>query len=264
VIMLRLTFYYYITPIIYHQEEDLKTLFGIINTWASLVSILPVAAIAVIIKFVRIQFQNREKDQSLLKEKLQTELKLLRNQANPHFLFNTLENIYALAIKKSGDTPEVIMQLSKLLHFMLYESRKQMIDIGDEMKILDDYVELERIRCNNLVEIDFIREIDNEQERIAPLLLFSFIKNAFSQSTGESLRESYIYMDVKLQSGILNCNIETTTRTCNEAAKNIHIDMINVRRQMELLYTDYQLHTGDDKELFKASLVINLHSHAKI
>jgi two-component system, LytTR family, sensor kinase len=263
-VLVRMAVYYFVNPIIYHQGVNQAPLFNIMDIWSSLLNIVPVAAIAVFIKFVRTQFQNREKERSLLKEKLETELKLLRNQTNPHFLFNTLENIYALALKKSDDTPEVIMQLSKLLQFMLYESGKTMIDIGDEMKILDNYVELERIRSNNLLEIDFIREIDNGQEQIAPLLIFSFIKNAFSQGAGERLCASATYIDVKLQSGILNCNVETSRNSSHTGSDNTPVDLVNTRRQVELLYTDYSLSAGADKELFKAGLVINLHSHVKI
>ena len=101
---------------------------------------------AIIIKQVRLQLHEKEKEKNLIRQKLETELKFLRNQTHPHFLFNTLNNIYALARKKSDETPEVVMKLSKLLRFMLYESSKASIKIGDEIKILDDYIELERIR----------------------------------------------------------------------------------------------------------------------
>lgn len=264
VVLMRVTVYYFVNPVVYHWGVDQDPLFNIMDIWSSSLNILPVAAVAVFIKFVRVQFQSREKERSLMKEKLETELKLLRNQTNPHFLFNTLENIYALALKKSDDTPEVIMQLSKLLQFMLYESGKKMVDIGDEMKILDDYVELERIGSNNLLEIEFIREIDNGQEQIAPLLIFSFMKNAFRQGAGESLCESAIYMDVKLQSGILNCKVEASRNGGHSHTENGAVDLLNIRRQVELLYTDYSMSAGADNEGFKAGMVINLHSLIKI
>jgi hypothetical protein len=146
VIVYRLAYYYYSNPVIYGIMERRPTLFGIINIWMTLLDIVPIAAIAVVIKFVRIQSRSREKERSLLKAKLETELKFLRNQTNPHFLFNTLTSIHALALRHSDDTPEVIMKFSKLLNFTLYDSRKAVIVVGDEMQMLDKYIELESIR----------------------------------------------------------------------------------------------------------------------
>jgi two-component system LytT family sensor kinase len=256
-------FHYYINPAFYGIREDPSTslvLYAWIATW----DICSIAAIAVIIKFLRMQFQSREKERALLKEKLETELKFLRNQTNPHFLFNTLNNIYALALRKSDETPGFVLKLSKLLHFMLYGSGKTSITIGDEMKILDDYIELEKIRYDNRLEIVFCREIDDEQEKIAPLLLLSFVENAFKHGASESRFKSYIHIDVKMRSGRLNFAIENTREVCDKAAHNGNIGLANAKRQIELLYTDYTLDVEDKKELFKVNLQINLHSHGKI
>lgn len=256
-------YHYYINPVIYEgRENPLPS--SIMYVWIATWDICSVAATAVIIKFVRIQFQSRHKERALLKEKLETELKFLRNQTNPHFLFNTLNNIYALALKKSDDTPGFVMKLSKLLHFMFYESGKTMINVGDEMKILEDYIELEKIRYSSKLEIVFLREIDNEQEKIAPLLLLSFVENAFKHGASESRFESYIHIDVKMRSGILDFAIENTREVCDKTTPNGNIGLANARRQIELLYTDYNLNVENKKDLFKVNLNINLHSHGKI
>jgi two-component system LytT family sensor kinase len=133
-------FHYYINPGLYAGKNDPDTSVAFIYIWIATWEILSVVAIAFIIKFVRIQYLSRQRERALEKEKLETELKFLRSQTNPHFLFNTLNNIYALALKKSAETPGFVLKLSKLMHFMLYESGKTMINIGDEMKILDDYI----------------------------------------------------------------------------------------------------------------------------
>jgi two-component system, LytTR family, sensor kinase len=208
--------------------------------------------------------KSKENEKNLVKEKLETELKFLRNQTNPHFLFNTLNNIYALSLKKSDDTPEVVLKLSKLLNFMLYESRKASISIGDELKILDDYIELERIRYNGRLEISFIREIDNESEQMAPLLLLSFVENAFKHGASESRFESYIHIDMKLQAGILNFSIENNKENCEKQQSTGNIGLANVRRQLELMYTDYDLKVDDETNRFNVGLMINLNSHAKV
>lgn len=263
-ILYRVVYCYYTNPVIYGGLDNHPPLFGIMDTWLALMDIVPIAAIAVVIKFVRIQFRSREKERNLMKAKLETELKFLRNQTNPHFLFNTLDSIYALALRKSEDTPEVIMQLAKLLNFMLYESRKAVIGMGEELEILDNYIELESIRFDGKLEIDFIREIDNENEQIAPLLLLSLVDHAFRHADSDRLVESYIHIDIKLQSGVLNVNIETSRDECDQLTPDSNFGLTSIKRQIELLYTDYSLDIEDEKELFKAGLAINLHSYAEI
>jgi two-component system LytT family sensor kinase len=264
VILYRLVYCYYTNPIVYGILERHQPLFSIMDCWMALMDIVPIAAIAVVIKFVRIQNRSREKERSLMKEKLETELKFLRNQTNPHFLFNTLASIHALACKNSDDTPKVIMTLSKLLNFMLYESMKAMIVVGDEMQMLDKYIELESIRYDGKREIDFISEIDNAYEQIAPLLLLSIVQQAFMRVDGKSKVEPYIQIDIKLQSGVLNARIETSWDRSDQAVPGDNVGLANMRRRIGLLYSDYHLEIEDGKELFKAGLAINLHSHAKI
>jgi two-component system, LytTR family, sensor kinase len=264
VILDRVIYCFYVAPVVYERVQGRPTPFGIMNTWLALLDLAPIAALAVVIKFVRIQFRSREKERSLMKAKLETELKFLRNQTNPHFLFHTLESIYTLALRKSDDTPEVIMKLSKLLNFMLYESRNATIGMGDEMQMLDNYIELESIRFDGKREIDFIREIDNEYEQIAPLLLLSLVQHAFWRGDSESLTESYIEIDIKLQSGVLLVAIETPRGEADRLMPDDNAGLSNIRRQIELLYTDYSLDIEDGNDLFKAGLAINLNSHAEI
>jgi two-component system, LytTR family, sensor kinase len=262
VILYRLAFCYYTNPIVYGIPGPRARLFGIIEIWLVLLDIVPIAAIAVVIKFARMRIRSRDNERSLMKSKLETELKFLRNQTSPHFLFNTLDSIHALAVRKSDETPEVIMKLSKLLNFTLYESRKAMIGVGDEMQILDYYVELESTRFDGKREIDFIREIDNEYEQIAPLLLLSLVEQAFRRGDGISPSQFFIQIDIKLQSGVLNVAIETGRGEFDESPADDQL--ANIRRQIELLYTDYHLDIEEEAAIFKAGLAINLHSHAEI
>lgn len=258
------TYAYYINPIMYEGRIATEPLDAPVYIWIATWEICSVSAIAVIIKFVRIQSQSRRRERDLMKEKLGMELKFLRNQTNPHFLFNTLNNIYALALKNSDDTPGFVLKLSELLNFMLYESRKTTIDIGDEIKILEDYIELEKIRYNDRLEIIFTREIDNENEKIAPLLLLSFVENAFKHGASESRFESYIHIDIKMRSGRLRFAIENTTEEFDRTVPNGNIGLANAKRQIELLYSDYVFTVEDKKEIFKVDLMINLHSHGKV
>ncbi len=264
VIGYRLACYYYTNPVFYGMVGANYPVFSIMDCWMALLDIVPIAAIAVVIKFVRIQQQSKERERTLTKAKLETELKFLRNQTNPHFLFNTLTSIHTLALRQSDDTPEVIMKLSKLLNFTLYESRKTVIVVGDELQMLDKYIELESIRFDGKRDIAFISEIDNEYEQIAPLLLLSLVQHAFMRGDGKSVVEPAIQIEIKLQSGLLNVQVEASRDGSGEGLSGDAVDLANIRRRIDLLYRDYELVVEDGNELFKAALAVNLHSHAEI
>ena len=151
-------------PLIYHRTTNYAPFFHPGWFMQLAIDIGFVAGVAIMIKQFRLQLADRQKHSDLIRDKLETELKFLRNQTNPHFLFNTLNNIYALARKKSDETADVVMKLSKLLRFMLYEAKDQQIKISDDIRILDDYIELEKLRYNDRLTLSFIREIDDEHD----------------------------------------------------------------------------------------------------
>lgn len=263
-IMYRVIFNYYVYPVIYAGAVKIYPLLELRRVLQALVDVGFVTGGAVALKLLRIQLAGKEREKNLIKEKLETELKFLRNQTNPHFLFNTLNNIYALARKKSDDTPETVMKLSKLLRFMLYESKNPSIKIGDEIKMLDDYIELEKIRYNGRLTINFIREIDDDAEQISPMLLLPFVENAFKHGASESRFESYIHIDMRLKSCLLHFNVENTKESADNNPVTENIGLSNVKRQLELMYSDYDMQVKNETSLFKISLTINLQSHAKI
>src|ERR1700761_1734247 len=201
---------------------------------------------AIMIKLIRLQLASKQKEANLIRDKLETELKFLRNQTNPHFLFNTLNNIYALARKKSDDTADVVMRLSKILRFMLYETKHEQIRISDEIKILDDYIELEKLRYNDRLTLSFVREIDDDNEPIAPLLLLPFVENAFKHGASESRFESFINLEMTLQQGMLEFNIENSKEENGKTNNDKNIGLNNVRRQLELLYKEHEVEIKSD------------------
>lgn len=208
------------------------------------------------------QSQHREK--LLHKEKLEAELKFLRTQTNPHFLFNTLNNIYALARKKSDDTANVVMKLSKLLRFMLYESRNDSISIAEEIRVLEDYIELERIRYNERLSVRFNKSIDCDNQAIAPLILLPFVENAFKHGASEARFSSYIYIDIELKEGQLKFTVENSKDEEPEKPITENIGLSNVRRQLELMYPEHGLHVQNEKNRFYIHLTINLRKHATV
>lgn len=262
-VLYRMVFNYYILPVIYDNAVKATGLFRLSRLLLGIMDIGFVSATAVAFKLIRMQLTAKEREKNLVKEKLETELKYLRNQTNPHFLFNTLNNIYALARKKSDLTPEIVMKLSKLLRFMLYESGKGRITLAEEMKMMDDYLELEKIRYNNRLNIIFKKDIDNDVYPVSPLLLLPFVENAFKHGVSETRFDSYIHMEIRLKQGLLTFIIENNKENEPQGSKD-KIGLENVRRQLELMYREHQLLVFNEPSVFKVVLTINLDSHAKI
>jgi two-component system, LytTR family, sensor kinase len=270
VIALLLTIFLYrallvfpVNSLIYGWHDESIVFFYPLGFPVALMDIGFVSGAAVAIKQIRQQLRSATIEQLLIKEKLETELKYLRNQTNPHFLFNTLNNIYALARKKSNDAPDAIMKLSKLLRFMLYETAKPLITVGDELRMIEDYIDLEKMRYNNKLTISFSKDVNNEQEFISPLLLLPFVENAFKHGASESRFVSYIHLDVKLQDSILKFGIKNNKENNGGECSGANIGLNNVKRQLELLYTEYELQVLNETSVFTVLLTINLNSYAK-
>ena len=253
-----------ILPYLYHEKVSNDMMFKLQRVISSFIDILFIVGIFVALKQYRLSQRIKEKEKNLVKEKLEAELKFLRTQTNPHFLFNTLNNIYALARKKSDETADVVMKLSKLLRFMLYESKNNSITIAEELRVLNDYIELERIRYNERLTILFTRSIDDETQPIAPLILLPFVENAFKHGASETRFTSFIYIHVQLLRGQLIFTIENSKEDEGKEPIRENIGLSNVRRQLELMYPEHHIDLDIEKTVFKVTLTINLYRHAAI
>ncbi|GAO45622.1 putative two-component histidine kinase [Flavihumibacter petaseus NBRC 106054] len=259
------TIYAYVTlPVFY--EGLIKTYhpYSLLGILISVMDTGFVAGTATAIKLLVGQLRSKEREKELVRDKLETELKFLRQQTSPHFLFNTLNNIYALARKKSDNTADVVLRLSSLLRFMLYESRQPVIRIADELNILDGYIELERIRYNHRLSIAFNREIDDPNQKLAPLILLPFVENAFKHGISESRFDSFIHMNLQLKGEKLEFRIENSKENGEAEKLRENIGLSNVRRQLELLYPEHELRVNNHTDRFEIHLSVNLNSHAKI
>ncbi len=264
IVLYRVVSNYYINPVVHKGLIKNHPIFELSRTLLALMDIGFVSGVAITLRLFKQQLAGKEREKNLVKEKLETELKFLRNQTNPHFLFNTLNNIYALARKKSDDTPEVVMKLSKLLRFMLYESKKERVAIAQEIRMLDNYLELEKIRYNERLTIVFQKEIDDEAQPVAPLLLLPFVENAFKHGVSETRFDSFVHINILLKGSWLSFSIENTKEDNGAMTVTDNIGLSNVRRQLELMYKDYNLQVTNEPSTFKVHLTINLDSHAKL
>jgi two-component sensor histidine kinase len=225
---------------------------------SSFIELLFISGVAMSIKAFRQRVRWKEREKNLVREKLESELKFLKAQINPHFLFNTLNNIYALARKQSDKTPEAVLKLSKLMRFMLYEARRETILVQEELRMIEDYIELERFRYNGRLNIQFHHQLDNPRQEIAPLLLIHFVENAFKHGASESRFEARIRIEVELKDGVLSATIENTKEETPTVEDREKIGLENIRRQLELLYPNHTLQVENRSAEFSVRLTIPL------
>jgi two-component system LytT family sensor kinase len=195
-------------------------------------------------------------------EKQAAELNYLRSQTNPHFLFNTLNNIYSLARDKSDLAAESILRLSKILRFMLYETGGEYIAIEQELQIMHDYVDLEKLRYDKSLRVNFNNDIEDMKQAIPPLLLMPLVENAFKHGVSETRNQPFVDIHISVNKRLLTFIVKNSTdgSDMQEPVKE-NIGLSNLRRQLELLYTDYNLSIQPAASMFTATLKINLASH---
>jgi two-component system, LytTR family, sensor kinase len=200
--------------------------------------------------------------QQLRIEKQEAELNYLKSQTNPHFLFNTLNNIYSLARDKSDLAPESILRLSKILRFMLYETSGNYIAIEQELKIMNDYLALEKLRYDESLRVNFNNDIEDMKQAIPPLLLIPLVENAFKHGVSETRSQPFVDIHLSVKNRQLTFVIKNSAESYSGAPRvKENIGLSNLRRQLELLYTDYALTVDHQNSVFIASLKINLASH---
>jgi two-component system LytT family sensor kinase len=199
--------------------------------------------------------------QQLRIQKQEAELNYLRSQTNPHFLFNTLNNIYSLSRDKSDLAPESILRLSKMLRFMLYETGGAYIAIEQELKIINDYIALEQLRYDESLRINFNYDVEDMKQAIPPLLLIPLVENAFKHGVSETRGHPFVDIHLSVKQRQLVFFVKNSAEASGEPSVKENIGLSNLRRQLELLYADYNLSVQQHPSEFIATLKINLASH---
>lgn len=248
----------YVTSMVLYGEVPAYNTLELRRILFSLSDFIPVMALAASAKLLRIRMKTARREQELIQEKLQSELNYLRAQTNPHFLFNTLNNIYALARREAPITSQSILKLSQILRFTLYECNNARISLESELKVIRDYIELEKLRYNERLNIQYQENIDDQDVQIAPLLLLPLIENAFKHGASESRSEVLISIDISVQEKVLVMRVVNTDQA--DRALNPHgIGISNVRRQLELIYPHgHELNLSSSEGMFRVHLIIHL------
>ena len=216
------------------------------------------------IKITMDWLEEQKRTAELEKMQSETELKFLRTQISPHFFFNTLNNIYSLAIEKSEKTPKIILKLSELMRYLLYETRTKRQRLDQEIICIQNYLELESIRYGKLLEIDMKISGDIMNKEIAPILLLSFVENAFKHGANKNVGNIKIDLDFKIIDNFLYFTISNPVPKLGKHKQIIDhpggIGLNNVRKRLALGYNrdEYELNIENNNKVFIVNLKIKV------
>lgn len=212
--------------------------------------ILTPTILLVIAKF----YKEQQAYLQLNEQKVSTELSALKHQLNPHFLFNTLNNLYALSINKSDEAPEIIAKLSEMLDYMLYGCNDKYVSLKKEIELIENYLALEKVRYDERVDISFHKDVETDVN-IAPLILLTFIENAFKHGVSQELKKAHIHIKISVEGNFIQFNVTNSIAKNKVASDKETIGLSNVQKQLELLYLDsYALHIKEETNSFNIRL----------
>jgi len=202
-------------------------------------------------------FLNERVQRDLENQRLTAELALLKSQINPHFLFNSLNSIYSLAYQRAENTPDAILKLSEIMRYMLYECNDNKVDLAKELQYLQNFIDLQKIRFGDHCFIDFDIDGTITKQRIVPLLLISFIENAFKHGVAND-PESPIQLKITVDDGSLQFYMQNKKHLHNRDLVG-GIGLANVKRRLKLLYPgQYHLNITDTADTYTCELSLVL------
>ena len=218
---------------------------------------LMTAGISTIVKISSDWLRQTQTQRDLETRTMQTELNFLKSQINPHFLFNTLNSLYALTLKKSDSAPEVVIKLSEMMRYMLYECNEPLVPLSKEVNYIRNYLDLERLRHKNL-DIKFEVEGIVGDLQIAPLIFIAFIENAFKHGASNHISDGFVHIHIYLDGSELNLYVENSKpeqQPSQDHRRSGGIGLVNVRRRLDILYKkNYNLEVHDKPNTYGVNL----------
>ncbi len=204
-------------------------------------------------------FELESKRRQIENEKLTAELNFLKAQINPHFLFNTLNNLYYLAYTKSDNTTEVIAKLSQMMRYMIYDSNHTQVLLSKEIEYMQNYISLERLRLNNQIPIKFEVIGNPDNLRIAPLVLITFLENAFKHGVSGNNAKAWVNVTIQLEGKQLIYTVENSKPDSANLHEKSGIGLQNVKRRLDLSYPkQYNLNIEDKKDVYFVQVTLTL------
>jgi sensor histidine kinase YesM len=201
----------------------------------------------------------RQKIALLEKEKLDAELKALMNQVNPHFLFNSLNVLYSLAMNKKPETPDAIIRLSDILRYVIYDSHKETVTLDSETTLLNNYLNLQQYRIDAGAHIEFKTDVTHGNTKIAPMLLLPLVENSFKHGIKGDTGDTFIRIKLSQQMNRVHFTIENNKGISAEPREKAGgVGLENIRSRLKLIYPDnYTFDVNDNGLTFKVELTIN-------
>jgi two-component system, LytTR family, sensor kinase len=196
------------------------------------------AGLGAMIYIIRKWMEQQHINEKLMKEKLAAELDLLKSQVQPHFIFNTLNNIYMLSLKKSPQTSGMIYRLSALLSYMLYDSKREFIEVEKEVDYIKNYIDLEKIRYGERLDVQLTVFNNKQSLYVPPLLFLPLVENAFKHGVSNAVEDSWVHIDVSMKKKTLIFKIENSISDEKYAPNGFGngLGLDNLKRRLHILY----------------------------
>ncbi|MCG6187986.1 sensor histidine kinase [Maribellus maritimus] len=263
-----LSFLIVMFTLIFILERDASLDPAVLHPELQVVSLNFIVFLAISIKQVKrafyMQIEKSEIEKNILTSELklkEAELKLLKAQVHPHFLFNTLNNLYGLTLEKSDDAPKLVLQLSEILDYILYRCDDKKVPLSDELNNLKNYIEIEKIRYSKKLELKTEFPQNNNSLKIAPLILLPFVENAFKHGVSNFPGVGFVKIDINIVSKNLIFNIKNSRNHLikKEIDSKKGIGLVNVKKRLDLLYPEkYILSIDEQAETFSVNLTLEL------
>ena len=233
-----------------YSEESRRFLYYITD---NMYNVIGYSFNAVFLKMIEDFFVNEKVKTTLLTEKLNAENAFLKNQLNPHFLFNTLNNIYSLALNQSPKTPEAVMKLSELMRYMLYESNQDKVSLETELGYLKNFIELQKLRYSGKAYVDFKVMGNVSSQLIAPLMLIPFVENAFKHGSVQD-PEHPLLIHLSVNQNQLSFKVHNQMANQNKDRFG-GVGLENIKKRLELIYPgNYNLEIQNDADSYSSEL----------
>lgn len=246
--------------LLYYQDSKillyLQTAHSLLYDALSFVDIL---MIAIVLRIINYRQEQQRIQHQLNQERLTSELKFLKSQINPHFLFNTLNSLYALTLQKSDNAPDMVLKLSTMLRYILYDCQTDSVTLSAEVTYLQDYIELEKMRFGDRLQIMFEQSGDLSP-KIVPMLLQPFVENAIKHGVARNIRGGWVHILLSTKNEVITFEVrnnltETAPSLVSKQPGGIGIQ--NVIRRLELLYPhQHELTIQDTPEEFQVKLTL--------
>ncbi len=258
----RLEDLFVVFPLLYEEGTYTTDFWNKSRLFSGLVYIYPVVGFGTAVYFAKSWFDNQLLAEQLKREKVSSELRLLKAQVHPHFLFNTINNIYSLSLTKSDNTPKALLQLSSLLNYVLYECNSEKVLLSKEIKLLEDYIALEQMRYHAIdIQFKVVGAIEGYQ--IAPLLLLPFVENAFKHGASTSIDQPWIVVLIDVVEERLHLVVENSSNPNVQEQKGGYrqgIGINNVVSRLQLQYPNnfvFEKHKNGNTFLVKLELPLS-------